>query len=170
MIVRARIHPGIGVARIGDSTDEFIIGPEVIGAPSQTMRDAAGALKRQAARFRVYGIDEAGNVVDELTSETAQISWTVHVANRKAAWYRFLAALDVPEATDTKCALRNPGVKGPDRESLIIDPGPKVDRRIVTSRQASVQARRRNVQGRAGVAGRIAHRRGRTTTGAQRQR
>ena len=32
MIVRARIHPGIGVARIGDSTSEFMIGPEVVGA------------------------------------------------------------------------------------------------------------------------------------------
>jgi hypothetical protein len=54
MIVRARIHPGIGIARIGDSTSKFIIGPEVIGAPSTTsLRDESGALKRQAARFRV---------------------------------------------------------------------------------------------------------------------
>ena len=125
MIVRARIHPGIGIARIGDSADEFIIGPEVVGAAAEPMRDAAGALKRQDARFRVYGIDEAGNVVDELTAETAEITWTVHVANRKSAWYRFIAALDIPEASDTKCALRNPSVKGPDRETLVIDPGPK---------------------------------------------
>ena len=125
MIVRARIHPGIGIARIGDSTNEFMIGPEVIGAPTTSMRDAAGALKRQAARFRVYGIDEDGNVVDELTCETAEITWTVHVANRKAAWYRFIAALDLPEAADTICPPRNPSVKGPNRETLVIDPGPK---------------------------------------------
>ena len=125
MIVSARIHPGIGIARIGDSADEFVIGPEVIGAPVTGMRDAGGALKRQAARFRVYGIDENGSVVAELTSDNAEITWTVHVANRKAAWYRFIAALDIPEAADTQCALRNSTVKGQDREQLVIDPGPK---------------------------------------------
>jgi L-Lysine epsilon oxidase N-terminal/L-lysine epsilon oxidase C-terminal domain len=125
MIVSARIHPGIGIARIGDSADEFVIGPEVIGAPATGMRDAGGALKRQAARFRVYGIDENGDVVDELTSDTAEIKWTVHVANRKAAWYRFITALDIPEAANTQCALRNSTVKGQDRQRLVIDPGPK---------------------------------------------
>ena len=124
MIVSARIHPGIGIARIGDSTDH-VIGPEVIGARAPRMRDAGGALKRQAARFRVYGIDENGGVVAELTSDNAEITWTVHVANRKAAWYRFIAALDLPEAADTQCALRNSTVKGQDREQLVIDPGPK---------------------------------------------
>jgi len=126
MIVRARIHPGIGVARIGDSTSEFMIGPEVVGAHSTTsLRDASGALKRQAARFRVYGIGETGEVVAELTSDNADITWTVHVANRKAAWYRFIVALDISDAANTRCALRNPSVKGRDRETLVIDPGPK---------------------------------------------
>jgi L-Lysine epsilon oxidase N-terminal/L-lysine epsilon oxidase C-terminal domain len=125
MIVKARVHPGIGIARIGDSADEFVIGPEVVSAPAPGMRDAGGALKRQAARFRVYGIDENGDVVDELTSDNAEITWTVHVANRKAAWYRFIAALDIPDATDTQCALRNSTVKGPERQRLVIDPGPK---------------------------------------------
>jgi len=125
MIVSARIHPGIGIARIGDSADEFVIGPEVIGVPVTGMRDAGGALKRQAARFRVYGIDENGDVVDELTSDTAEITSTVHVANRKAAWYRFITALDIPEAADTQCSLRNSTVKGQDRQRLVIDPGPK---------------------------------------------
>lgn len=124
MIVSARIHPGIGIARIGDST-EHVIGPEVIGPRGENMRDEDGALKRQAARFRVYGIDEKGRVVEELTSENAEIAWTVHVANRKAAWYRFIAALDIPEAADTQCVLRNATVKGQDRKGLVIDPGPK---------------------------------------------
>jgi len=71
MIVSARIHPGIGIARIGDSADEFVIGPEVIGAPVTGMRDAGEALKRQAARFRVYGIDENGDgKYDALEVET----------------------------------------------------------------------------------------------------
>jgi hypothetical protein len=144
MIVAARIHPGDGIARIGDSADEFIIGPEVVGAATETMRDAAGALKRQAARFRVYGIDETGNVVDELTAETAEITWTVHVANRKSAWYRFIAALDVPEASDTKCALRNPSVKGPDRDTLASTQAPNRSRdrpRPATLRSSSTAER-----------------------------
>jgi hypothetical protein len=124
MIVSARIHPGIGIARIGDSTGH-VIGPEVNGARAPHMRDASGALKRQAARFRVYGINEKGHVVRELTSAEAKIKWKVHVANRKAAWYRFIAALDIPEAADTQCALRNATVKGQARERLVIDPGAK---------------------------------------------
>jgi hypothetical protein len=124
MIVSARIHPGIGIARIGDST-EHVIGPEVVGASAPCMRDADWALKRQAARFRVYGIDENGDVVKELTSQNAKINWTVHVANRKAAWYRFIAALDIPEAANMQCALRNPTVKGQVRDQLVIDPGPR---------------------------------------------
>ncbi len=128
MIVRARIHPGIGIARIGDSTSEFIIGPELIGASSITsLRDESGALKRQAARFRIYGIDETGEVVAELTSEDADITWSVHVANRKSAWYRFLAALDIPDAGTAamKSPRRNADVKGHDRATLVIDPGRK---------------------------------------------
>lgn len=55
-IVRAAIHPAIGVARVGDSPEEFFIGPEVPDPPPVMLgesRDPAGALKRQAARFRV---------------------------------------------------------------------------------------------------------------------
>jgi len=55
-IVRAAIHPGIGVARIGDSPDDYFLGPEVPppGAPPDGgYRDRSGALKRQAARFRL---------------------------------------------------------------------------------------------------------------------
>lgn len=125
-IVQARIHPGIGIARVGDSADEFIIGPEVLAPPSTANpRDETGALKRQAARFRVYGLNQAGEVVRELTAADAKITWTVHVANRKAAWYRFIAALDLPEAAQAKAPLRNAGITGQDRAGLVIDPGPK---------------------------------------------
>ncbi len=127
-IVRAAIHPGIGVARIGDSAAEFFIGPEVVDAPPQppqTYRDAAGALKRQAARFRIYGYNAAGEVVRELTAESAAIEWTVHLANRKAQWYQFQAALDIPEAATMSVPLRNPKIPPADRDSLAIDPGPR---------------------------------------------
>jgi hypothetical protein len=126
-IVEARIHPAIGIARIGNS-DEFFVGPEVPHAtapPSGGYRDAEGRLKRQAAQFRIYGYDNAGNVVAELTASNADIRWTVHVANKKAAWYDFDAALDLPEAANLQSPRRNAWVQGEDRGQLIIDPGPR---------------------------------------------
>lgn len=72
VVVRAAIHPGIGVARAGDSVDGFFVGPEVTDppdAPVGAYRDAWGAIKRQAARFRIFGYYAAGSVVRELTSE-----------------------------------------------------------------------------------------------------
>ena len=123
-IVRAVIYPGIGVARIGDSPDEYFIGPEVAQptTPAGGFRDASGALKRQAARFRIYGLDASGTVVAELTARQADIRWTVHLANKKAAWYQFDCALDLPEAIPAK--RRNANVRTK-RERLVIDPGPR---------------------------------------------
>lgn len=129
-IVRASIHPSIGIARIGDSreADGFYVGPEVPHPPRATreqVRDGAGAIKRQAARFRVYGLNAAGEVVRELTSRDADVEWTVHLANKKAAWYRFEAALDLPEAGSLSLPRRNASVRGAARDSLVIDPGPR---------------------------------------------
>lgn len=127
VVVRAAIHPALGVARVGDSPDEFFVGPEVpdpAPLPEGSYKDAAGGLKRQAARFRVYGYNAAGEVVGELTASDADIAWTVHVANGKSAWYQFQIALDIPEAPSADPSLRrNAGVK--DRATLAIDPGPR---------------------------------------------
>jgi L-lysine epsilon oxidase-like protein len=126
-VVRAAIHPAIGVARVGNSASEYLIGPEVPEppAPGTAFRDAGGALKRQAACFRIYGYNAAGAIVRELTADWARIRWTVHVANRKAAWYRWDMALDVPEAAGLKLPQRNPTVTGADRAGLVIDGGPR---------------------------------------------
>lgn len=131
VIARAAIHPAIGIARIGDSKTDYFIGPELVDAPvdpvsGETYRDSSGAIKRQAARFRIYGYNAAGKVVRELTAENADITWTVHVANRKAQWYQFQYALDIPEAlnaADNKFPFRNRGVSS--RAALAIDPGPR---------------------------------------------
>jgi hypothetical protein len=128
VIVRAAIHPGIGVARIGDSKSEFYIAPEVTDPPSQPpgyYRDASGALKREAAKFRIYGYNAAGQVVSELNANNADITWTAQLANRKAQWYQFQAALDIPPAATMTVPLRNADVKGADRDGLAIDPGPR---------------------------------------------
>src|SRR5262249_47301096 len=74
-----KIHPGIGIARLGNSTTEFYIAPETpAGLPQAcdpngnprhgangvtpvlvtTFRDAEGRIKRQAARFQVFVYDQ----------------------------------------------------------------------------------------------------------------
>src|ERR1044071_6752281 len=75
-VVRAAIHPAIGIARVGDSKEEFFIGPEVTQPTPEPVgfyKDKAGALKRQAALFHVYGYNAAGEVVTELTAANAEI-------------------------------------------------------------------------------------------------
>jgi hypothetical protein len=124
-IVKAAIYPGIGVARLGNSKNEFFIGPEVpdpLPEPPGFYRDPSGALKRQAARFHIYGLNAEGQAVRELTAAEAKIEWTVHLANKKSAWYQFQLALDIPEANSAPPSLlRNAAVA--DRSKLLIDPG-----------------------------------------------
>ncbi|MDQ3929056.1 MAG: LodA/GoxA family CTQ-dependent oxidase [Chloroflexota bacterium] len=124
-VVRAEIHPAIGIARVGNSETEYFIGPEVpdpLPDPPGFYKDKPGALKRQAALFHIYGYNAAGEVVSELTTKNADISWTVHVANTKGAWYQFQIALDIPEAPSAEPSeRRNQDVT--DRTQLVIDPG-----------------------------------------------
>ncbi len=93
-----RIHPAIGIARVGNS-NEFFIGPETPGVPAnwdgqaskfKPFKDAQGKILRQAARFRVFEFDDAGNPVREVTiGDGTKIEWRVHVANRKASFFTF---------------------------------------------------------------------------------
>ena len=127
-IVRAAIYPPIGITRVGNSKDEYFIGP-LVDEPEAKIdqyayRDKTGALKRQAAQFRIYGFNAAGKAVKELTSDNAKITWHSHLANQKASWYQFQIALDIPDAQDPNIPpslLRNIDVK--DRSTLLIDGG-----------------------------------------------
>ena len=64
----------------------------------------------------------------------------MHVANKKAAWYQFQLALDIPEASVPDDAppsmLRNAAVTGSARRQLVIDPGPRHDQRPSRARRA----------------------------------
>jgi hypothetical protein len=85
-------------------------------------------MKRQVARFRVYGFRSDGTVVRELTAADAAITWTVHLANKKAAWYRFELAMDIPDALGPpplEVRRRNSNYVGSARRQLVIDPGPR---------------------------------------------
>src|SRR6266849_10952507 len=93
-----RIHPAIGVARVGDS-EQFFIGPEQPGVPAnwddqtqkfKPFKDADHKVLRQAARFRVFEFDDNGNPIKEVTlTDGVRIEWRVHVANRKASFFTF---------------------------------------------------------------------------------
>jgi hypothetical protein len=152
--MRFKIHPAIGIARVGDSPDEFYLAPEQAGQlpneltadggeqPITKFKDGQGRVKRQAARFRVYGYDddlkqgreiqvgEQINVVywktgQSIVGEVKDIQWTVYLANKKASWYEF-QQLDGEHGYGPGHPLRNADVTDADaRQQLIIDPGPQ---------------------------------------------
>ena len=116
-IETVKIHPAIGIARLGNSPAEFFIGPETPGAhpiPRNGYRDPQHRIKRQAARFRLFGYDKKGKLVGEVTSADANIQWTVHLVNRKAEWNEF-------DGLNANTPRRNAGVAN--RATLVIDPG-----------------------------------------------
>jgi hypothetical protein len=125
-IVRAGIYPPIGVMRVGNSEEDYFVGP-LVDEPEEkgdvyAYRDKTGAIKRQAAEFRIYGFNAAGKAIKELTMENAKITWHSSLANQKSSWYQFQIALDIPEASDPNIPpslLRNIDVK--DRSTLLID-------------------------------------------------
>ncbi|HJZ74250.1 MAG TPA: LodA/GoxA family CTQ-dependent oxidase [Vicinamibacterales bacterium] len=139
-IAYCRIHPGLGIARVGDSEDQFFIGPESPGHmahPVGGFKDQHGRIKRQAARFRVYAYNAAGEAIAELTADRAEIKWSVQLANKKAGFEMFLGrywAYQYPEVKayadehfDGRAPLRNQEISDADqrRRFLEIRPEPK---------------------------------------------
>lgn len=139
-IKKVAIYPAIGIARVGNSPDEFFLGSMIPGVPAQdpdNFRDKTKRIKRQGAKFFVYGLDAQGNILGELNeSHGVKVDWRVDVANKKAAWYNFDIALDIPAAegaydsegipqTDGLPVLsqrRNQDFKGDERKLLMIEP------------------------------------------------
>lgn len=115
--VSYKIYPGIGIARLGNSPDDYFIGPEAPGIVADptggSYRDASGRIKRQGARFRIYEVDANQNIVREITAADAEISWSTHLVNSKAA------GANIPPTGPE--GIRNAFIE--DRNSLIIDPG-----------------------------------------------
>ena len=127
-ITQFYIYPAIGIARVGNSPDQFFIGPE---APEQTypkgfkFKDEKGQVKRQAARFRIYGLDKKGTIVKEITEDKeTEITWAVHLANRKAINYQFNNAMDLGDMA-LESRLRNDTITDWKKrtDNLLIDSG-----------------------------------------------
>ncbi len=171
-----RVHPSIGFARVGNSS-EYYLAPETTagitppggakvsgGLPikrgtldtpitSDDLRDNTGALRRQAARFRIYAYStkkggdsypNGGGVEVVIGSKVGgkvvkDIVWTVHLANKKANGYRQETDLSVDQSLLSfykdggNPGLRNQQV-GEDPHNparirmLTIDAGPRVVR------------------------------------------
>ena len=141
-----KIHPAVGIARVGNSQDYYLAPVTAGGLPLEKdgetpvtqFRDDGGGIRRQAARFQIYVYDSVspnGRPVGPGQANIRDIQWTVHLANKKASWYEFrqLAGSDGnhTEGTDEQGnpipqALRNPRTTGQDRNKYIIDSGPRV--------------------------------------------
>lgn len=117
-ITELRIHPALGIARVGNSPDEWFLGPERPGevpAPPGGFKDDELRVKRQGTRFRVFAYDEDG-IATEVTAADATIVWRAHLVNAKAAAPAFVQG-------GATTVLRNPGVPAADRPGLVIDAG-----------------------------------------------
>jgi L-lysine epsilon oxidase-like protein len=119
-IAAVRIYPPIGLARVGNAPEDFLIGTEVIGGdatrpdgtPARTLDDYRGpapdrAIKRHAARFRIYAEMKDGAVVELTRSSGVGIRWQVALANLKAGWYDFNQAMDLGDPVSQPAQQRN---------------------------------------------------------------
>ncbi len=154
-----RIHPAIGIARVGDalrsdaSNDFYFVGPEIPGFVANVdpqsgaqgeFKTPDGRVKPQAARFRIFEYEKGndgkfhpiGEVKTSETTRAVKITWTVHLANRKANFCTFqgqagaednplFASYGTPQ--NPRLKVRNEKLKtSVERKKwLELDPGPK---------------------------------------------
>ncbi len=154
MAAKFKIHPAVGIARLGDSPTKFYLAPETEGAlpreldsdgretPVANFKDEEQRVKRQAAHFRIYVYDEGdtggrelkiGEEVESVDPKSGQryagpvekITWTVYPANKKSAWYEF-KQMEGEAGYAADHPLRNAAIVGDvARGKLVIDPGPQ---------------------------------------------
>lgn len=136
------MHPSIGIARLGNSTGPFCLSPDTIGGlpfeadefgnpkgPVEKFKDEVGQVRRQGQVFKVY--HEDGHEITLSTEGVAAIEWTVHLANKKAAWYQYselegnLLYGEGNSYANKGVPFRNPDVPDGKRQRLIVDPGPR---------------------------------------------
>lgn len=141
-----KIHPAIGFARVGNAPDSYYLEPTAVGAlPTEYGADGvevpvkefknAGQIRRQAARFRVYRHGPDGAPVEvSVGNGLKSVTWTVHVANKKAAWWNFSELQgNLTLGSNNTYQYQSNFFEGPtlrnaavaDRRTLITDPGPR---------------------------------------------
>jgi hypothetical protein len=149
-----KIHPGIGIARLGNSDTEFYLAPEtpaglpmecdadgnqrfgpdgVTPVPVTTFRDAEGRIKRQAARFQVFVYDETSPEGRPLKIGDEVEGGGNHGKLKEIHWRVYLANKKAcwyefdATAGEHGYAPDHPrrNADVTDRSRLIIDPGPR---------------------------------------------
>lgn len=146
------IHPKLGVARLGNSPNEFYLAPETIGGLplvcdrygnvqqekgksllETEFKDSLGRVKRQAAKFRIFKTTGKRKSEVKLSDKDIhKIEWTTHLANKKPIWYTFSELQgDLEFGQQNSYENQNIPVNNPDvvntedRKKLMIDPGPR---------------------------------------------
>lgn len=138
------LHPSVGVARLGNSPGQFYLAPDKIGGlpyeadesgnklntPVGSFKDLEGRVRRQGQPFKI--LDENNNELTLDSDNVQSITWTVHLANKKAAWYEFKELQgNLLYGEDNSYHKRGTPLRNADkktfeeRQSLIIDPGPR---------------------------------------------
>lgn len=150
-----KIHPGIGMARLGNSDSEFYIAPEVpAGLPLECdtqsnpmlaadgsgpvlvkhFKDKEGRVKRQAARFQVFVYDESSPDGRPLKLGDPVAGGGNHGTLIDIQWRVYLANKKASwyqfqqragEHGYDKAAHPRRNADVADRDRLIIDPGPR---------------------------------------------
>ncbi len=166
MKLKYKIHPAIGIARVGDSPKEIYLSPETNEGlpiacsndgnelldgdgnpiPTTNFKDSKGRIKRQAARFQIFVYDEKNP-----EGRPLKIGDTVHgiVSSGKLVdiqWTVYLAnkksawyefkELEGEHGYAPDHPLRNADIAGYDRQRLMIDPGPQTVNSISKPRKA----------------------------------
>lgn len=147
-----KIHPAIGIARVGNSPD-FYLAPETVGGlpiacdssgattkddkgnekTTTEFKDGSNRVLKQAARFQIWVYDDKHPEGRELkigdtinwggtSGKLLDIEWTVWVANKKSVWYEF-KQLEGEHGYAPDHPLRNADITGDARQYLITDPG-----------------------------------------------
>src|SRR5215217_3388701 len=132
-----KIHPAIGIARLGEAST-FFIGPETPGLRPTVDESGfelppykeGGKIKPQAARFHIFEYVDKGSG-DYVSSreislddkDVTKFVWTVHLANKKASFFKF-KGLEGAERTSSR-GRRNKPLSELDPHKLEIDPKPR---------------------------------------------
>jgi L-lysine 6-oxidase len=153
-----KIHPSVGVARLGNSTSDICLSPDSIGGlpydadafGNKTgvitdFKDASSRIKRQGQPFKIF---QDGVELTLDSPNVANITWTVHLASKKAAWYGYselqgnlLYGIE-NSYQNQKIAFRNPDkITKKERQTLIVDPGP----RTIAGKQQTIGFDKNNV-------------------------
>ena len=143
-----RIHPAIGFARLGDADRRpkegcgWFVGPERPAAVLNAAPDGnyslpfkqGGRVMAQGVRFRVFEYRDGGAweiVPGDQSHGVEKITWRVQLANRKAAFFRFLGPVGRRSLYGTflqrfSWLVRNRRVARAERDArLVLDSGPQ---------------------------------------------